>query len=251
MNDSTSTISPAWPTRWPKDSFTSVWAWLLAALVAALLVAAFVAGIHGANALPMRAVNPLLIDFSIALQFLVEGILIAGILAALPYLSKFSLHDLGLRVPDVRTVGIAAAGAVLMAIVADGGASLMDSLAHTSHQQETVQIFRALHDRVTIALFTAFAVFFAPFAEETIFRIFFFNFGMRYGGFWLGTILSATLFGFAHGDVYEALPLALGGVILCFVYYRTRNAFAPMITHALFNAFSIVALLAVPKLSAP
>ncbi len=251
MNDSISTISPAWPTRWPKDSFRSVWAWCLAALVAALLIGAFAAGIRGTNALPMRTINPVVIDLSIALQFLLEGILVAGLLYALPRLSKFSLRELGLRAPSAGVLGVAVAGAVLMAVVADGSASLIDYLAHSKHQQETVEIFKALHDPLTIAIFAAFAVVFAPFAEETIFRMFFFNFGLRYGGFWGGTVTSSVLFGFAHGDVYEALPLALGGVVLCFVYYRTRNAVAPMISHALFNALSIVALLAVPKLSSP
>jgi membrane protease YdiL (CAAX protease family) len=251
VNDSTSTISRAWPTRWPRDSFASIWAWLLAAFIALLFVGAFAAGIHGSNALPTRSVNPVLIDLSIVLQFLLEGILVAGVLAALPRLSKFSLRELGLRSPSAQTLVVAVAGAVLMAVVADGGASLIDYVAHTKHQQETVEIFKALHDPATIAIFAVFAIFFAPFAEEAIFRMFFFNFGMRYGGFWGGTVTSSVLFGFAHGDAYEALPLALGGVVLCYVYYRTRNAFAPMISHALFNAFSIIALLAVPKLTAP
>ena len=104
-----------------------------------------------------------------------------------------------------------------------------------------------MRDRTAIASFVTFAVIFAPFAEETIFRIFFFNFGLRFGGFWGGAILSGVLFGLAHGDLYEAIPLALGGIVLCYVYYRSRNAFASMISHALFNAFSIVALLAVPN----
>ena len=56
---------------------------------------------------------------------------------------------------------------------------------------------------------------FAPFAEETFFRIFFFNLGLRYGGFWGGAVLSGVLFGIAHGDLYAALPLALGGMVLC------------------------------------
>jgi membrane protease YdiL (CAAX protease family) len=251
VNDSTSTISPAWPTRWPKDSFAGVWAWLLAAFIAAIFVGAFAAGIRGSNAAPLRSINPVAIDLSIALQFIFEGILVAGVLLALPRLSKFTLRELGFRLPDAGTLIVALGGAVLMAIVADGGASLIDSLAHTKHQQEAVEIFKALHDPTTIAIFAFFAIVFAPLAEETIFRAFFFNFGMRYGGFWAGTLVSAGLFGFAHGDAYEAIPLALGGVILCYVYYRTRNAFAPMISHALFNAFSIVALLAAPKLSAP
>jgi membrane protease YdiL (CAAX protease family) len=41
--------------------------------------------------------------------------------------------------------------------------------------------------------------------------------------------------------------LALGGIVLCAVYYRTRNIFASMLSHALFNALSIVALLLMPK----
>jgi membrane protease YdiL (CAAX protease family) len=251
VNDSTSPISPAWPTHWPKTSFSSVAAWLLGGLIAVLLVGAFVAGIHGGGALHSRALNPRLLDAAIGLQFLLEGALVAGVLFALPHFAKFSLRELGLRVPDGRTIAIAIGGAVLMAIVADGGASLIDTLAHTKHEQEAVEIFKALHDPVTIAIFAAFAIVFAPFAEETIFRLFFFNFGLRYGGFWGGALVSSLLFGIAHGDVYEALPLALGGLILCFVYYRTRNAVAPMISHGLFNALSIVALLAFPKLTAP
>ncbi|HXO17878.1 MAG TPA: CPBP family intramembrane glutamic endopeptidase, partial [Candidatus Dormibacteraeota bacterium] len=75
----------------------------------------------------------------------------------------------------------------------------------------------------------------------------FFNLGLRYGGFWGGALLSGALFGIVHGDFYAALPLALGGVVLCAVYYWTRNAFAPMISHALFNALSIVMLLVAPQ----
>jgi membrane protease YdiL (CAAX protease family) len=251
VNDSTSPTSPVWPTHWPRDSFTSVWAWLLAGLIALLFIGAFAAGIHGGNALPMRSINPVVIDASILLQFILEGVLVAGVLAALPALSKFTLRELGLRAPTPPTLALALGGAIVMIVVADGGASLLEYVMHTKHEQETVEIFKALHDPVTIVVFAVFAIFFAPFAEETIFRMFFFNFGLRYGGFWGGTATSAVLFGFAHGDVYEALPLALGGLVLCYVYYRTRNAFAPMISHALFNGFSILALLAAPKLAAP
>ena len=98
-----------------------------------------------------------------------------------------------------------------------------------------------------IAVFAVAAVIAAPIAEESIFRAFFFNLGLRYGGFWGGALLSAVLFGLAHGDLYEALPLALGGLVLCYVYYSSRNAFAPMISHALFNAFTLAALLVAPK----
>ncbi len=246
MNDSTSAISRDWPTRWPKDSFKSVWTWLLAGCIAFLFIAAFVAGLKTTR---VPSVSPLEFDALLLVQFVVEGAIVAVLLAALPALSKFSLRELGFRVPTASNVGTGLLGAVGMAVVANGGASLIDYLLHSQHQQDIVQIFRELHDPTTIVLFVAFAVFFAPFAEETFFRVFFFNLGLRYAGFWGGAVLSGVLFGIAHGDAYAAVPLALGGIVLCAVYYRTRNAWASMISHALFNSLSIVALLFVPKIT--
>jgi membrane protease YdiL (CAAX protease family) len=245
VNDSTSAISPVWPTRWPKNSFTGVWTWLLAGFfVLAFLLAAVAQLKQG----PIAPVSPMLFDAGILVQFVVEGTLAALILATLPSISKFSLRQLGFQWPSLATVGTALVGFVVMFVVADGSATLIDSLAHSSHQQDIVEIFKTLHDSTAITVFVIFAVVFAPFAEETFFRIFFFNLGLRYGGFWGGAVLSGLLFGIVHGDFYAALPLALAGVVLCAVYYRTRNAFAPMISHGLFNALSIVLLLVAPKL---
>jgi uncharacterized protein len=246
VNDSTSAILPAWPTRWPKNSFTGIWTWLLAAFITIIFVLAFIGGIKTTH---IPAVSAAEFDALIAVQFVLEGVLLAIVLVALPALSKFSLRELGFRMPDASALGTSLVGAVAMVIVANGGASLIDYLAHSQHQQDIVEIFKELHDPTTIALFAAFAVVFAPFAEETFFRVFFFNLGLRYSGFWGGAVLSGVLFGIAHGDIYAALPLALGGIVLCAVYYRTRNAFAPMISHALFNALSIVALLVAPSIT--
>ncbi len=246
MNDSTSATSPVWPTRWPKNSFTGFWTWLVAGFIALLFVGTFVAGLRSSRIPP---VGPLEFDLLIAAQSVLEGLLVIVVLLVLPALSKFSLPELGFRMPTSQTIVVALLGAVGMVIVANGGASLIDYFAHSQHQQDIVQMFKTLHDPVTITIFAVFAIVFAPFAEETIFRVLFFNLGMRYGGFWGGAILSGVLFGMAHGDVYAAVPLALGGIVLCAVYYRTRNAYASMISHALFNALSIVALLAVPKLT--
>lgn len=244
MNDSTSATSPVWPTRWPKDSFKGFWTWLLAGFIALLFIGLFVLSL---TSKPPTNVDPLEFDLLIALQFVLEGILVAIVIAAMPALSKFSLRELGFRVPTWSNLGIALLGALAMVLVANGGATLIDNLAHSQHQQDIIQIFKGLHNTTTIAIFAAFAVLFAPFAEETFFRLLFFNLGMRYGGFWAGAILSGVLFGIAHGDLFAAVPLALGGIVLCGVYYLTRNIFASMLSHALFNAVSIVALLLMPK----
>ena len=246
MNDSTSATSPVWPTRWPKNSFTGIWTWVIAGIIAGLFVVVFLAGLK--NPAP-KNVTPAELDVVIGIQFVVDGFLIALVLATLPALSKFSLRELGFRVPTPMVLLAALGGAVVMVIVANGSATLIDYVTKAQHPQDIVQMFKQLHDRTTIAIFAAFAVIFAPIAEETLFRLFFFNLGLRYGGFWGGAVLSGILFGIAHGDPYAALPLTLGGIVLCGVYYRTRNAYASMISHSLFNSLSIVALLFGPKVS--
>jgi uncharacterized protein len=246
VNDSTSATSPVWPTRWPKDSFTGFGTWLLAGFIAALFVGLFLLSVKTP---PPKHVDPLEFDALIGLQFVLESILVAIVLVALPSISKFSLRDLGFHLPRPSNYATILVGALLMAVVSNGGASLIDYFAHSAHQQDIVEIFKGLHNPTTIAIFAVFAILFAPFAEETFFRLLFFNLGLRYGGFWAGAVLSGALFGIAHGDMFAAVPLALGGVVLCGVYYRTRNAFAPMISHALFNALSIVLLLVAPQIT--
>jgi hypothetical protein len=246
VNDSTSATSPVWPTRWPANSFKGVWTWLLAGFIAFLFGLLFFASLN--NQVP-KNVDPIEFDALLIVQFVLEGLLVAVVLLSLPRISKFSLRDLGLRLPTPSALGIALAGAAAMVLVADGGAQLIDNLVHSPHQQDIVQIFRGLHNPTTTVIFVIFAVLFAPLAEETFFRLLFFNLGLRYGGFWTGAVLSGVLFGIAHGDVFAAVPLALGGIVLCGVYYFSRNAFAPMISHAIFNGLSIVILLAFPKLT--
>ncbi len=251
MNDSPSTISPAWPTRWPADSFRNVGTWLLAGflvfVLAAVFALTFVNAPKAANVVITPA-NRILFDGGIVLQAILEGGFVWLVLGTLPRLSKFSLRELGFRRPDGRTILIALGGAVAMIVVANGLASLIDSVLHSKHEQDVVEIVKNLHDPVSLAIIGVYAVFLAPFFEESIFRVFFFNLGMRWGGVAVGSIVSGTLFGMAHGDLYAAVPLALGGVILCMVYYYTRNAWASMISHGLFNAVSIVALIFAPGL---
>lgn len=186
---------------------------------------------------------------ALIIQLALEAGVVAVILRGLPALSGFSLRELGFRAISGGQIGIAIGGSVVMAIVANGGASLIDALFHTTHEQQVVQMVRNIHNPAILAFFTIFAVVIAPIAEETIFRVLVFNIGLRYRGFWFGAILSGALFGAAHGDMFAALPLALAGVVLCGVYYRTRNAYASMITHGLFNAITVVALFAFPQLT--
>ncbi len=251
MNNSTSTISAGSRTRWPANSFL---AGPTALLIFAALGAAIVGGIIGVVffflANRPRTIGPQFVVAAILVQLLVEGCAVIVILAALPAVSKRSLRELGFYAPRAWQLGVAVLGAMGMVIVVEGGASLIQMLTHTKHEQSVVELFKAVIGQPRVMwLFALFAIVLAPFMEEVIFRIFIFNIGLRWAGFWLGAIISGLCFGAAHTDPFVLVPLALGGIILCGVYYRTGNAFCSMVTHGLFNAVTVFALMFAPQLA--
>jgi uncharacterized protein len=193
--------------------------------------------------------DPLVVIASLVVTLVVEGTLVIVLISLLPWAARLPLSRLGYRPPHGRDLAIAFIGSLVMAVVANGGAALIEALLHSTHDQQAVVMLMQLHDPRLLAAFALFAIAVAPIMEETIFRVFLFNATRRYFGFWVGAIVSGLCFGIAHGDPIAALPLALGGVILAFVYYRTGNAFASMITHGLFNSYTILALVFAPQLA--
>jgi membrane protease YdiL (CAAX protease family) len=193
--------------------------------------------------------SPALVAITLVVTAIGEGALVIILLLLLRWVSGLSLRELGYRALRPAEIGIGVLGSIAMALVGDGGESLIETLTKSKHNQLAVEMLKHLHDPRLLWAFGIFAIFIAPFYEETIFRVFVFNAVLRRSGFWFAAIASGILFGLAHGDVYALVPLALGGIVLSYIYYRTGNAFASMISHGLFNAFSVVALVFAPSLS--
>lgn len=57
-------------------------------------------------------------------------------------------------------------------------------------------------------------------------------------------VISATLFGLAHGEPLQFVGLALFGVVLAIVLHRTQRLVPSIITHMSFNAVAMVGLIA-------
>lgn len=250
MNNSISTPSAGLPTHWPERSFS---AGATAALVLIAAGVAIVIGIIGAVVLfahRQLLAGPNFVLTGITYQLLIEGVPVLVILVSLPRVSKLPLRELGFTVPKLWQIGVAVLGAIAMAVIVNGSAALIETLTHHKHEQSVVEMFKQVVGKPGIMWFFAFfAIVLAPFMEETIFRIFIFNAARRYGGFWIGALVSGLCFGAAHMDLFVLAPLTLGGMILCYVYYRTGNAFASMITHGLFNALTVFALIFAPRLA--
>jgi membrane protease YdiL (CAAX protease family) len=252
VNNSTSRPLAASPTPWPKDSFRALPTVLLFLFVVAPVVVFGVwQGIIASSVHldPNALANPTVILESIGLTVAAEGVLVAVLLICLPRVSRLSLRELGYRLPAGRDFLIAAGGAIAMAIVADGGSAVIQSALHVKHDQTSVAMVRAVHDPALLAAFAIFACVVAPFMEETIFRVFLFNAVRRYVGFFVGALVSGVCFGLAHGDLVAAIPLMCAGFVLAAVYNTTRNAFASMLTHGLFNTLTFVAIIFFPQLS--
>lgn len=80
------------------------------------------------------------------------------------------------------------------------------------------------------------AVIVAPFCEEIFFRGYFFQ-GLRlHISVWLAVVLSAVIFGLAHGDLGSLALLIIIGLALAIIRWRTRSLWPGMALH-MFNNF--------------
>lgn len=171
--------------------------------------------------------------------------LIAYLLAVVPRLAHRSLAQLGVRRPTRRDIAAGVLGTAAMWAIVAVSSTLITAFTHEHETETAVQLLRELRTPADIFLFAAIAVALAPMIEEFAFRVFLFNAVSRHTSVRIGAVACGVLFGLVHGTAFSvAIPLALGGMLLAFVYVRTGCYWANVITHALFNAVSVVAVLA-------
>ncbi|MEB3251016.1 MAG: type II CAAX endopeptidase family protein [Cyanobacteriota bacterium] len=98
-------------------------------------------------------------------------------------------------------------------------------------------------DPVALVVFFVTAALAAPLFEETLFRGFLLPSLSRYMGLPWAIGLSGLIFATAHLSLSEILPLTLLGIVLGFVYSRSRNLLSPMVLHSLWNGATMAGLL--------
>ncbi len=247
VKTSTSARSPLSPTLWPADSF-SWWRSLIfgAALVLSQLIPAaiFVAALIVMRLATLQDLKTLSWPI-VAGQLAAYAVSLLLLATVLPMLAHRSLGALGLRAPRLSDLGWGIAGAAAMVIAATVTGAAQDAIFHLKPDEVQVQWLRDARGSL-IAGFIFLACFAAPFFEEFTFRGFLFNAFLRYVPAWVAILLSALIFGCAHwqpGNAGAIAPLAAGGIVLAAVYYRTGSLIASMITHAIFNSFTVVLVL--------
>jgi membrane protease YdiL (CAAX protease family) len=105
-------------------------------------------------------------------------------------------------------------------------------------------LFLALkaQDTFVLTIFFITASVAAPIFEEIMFRGFLLPSLTRYMPLWGAIVASSFVFAFAHLSLSEILPLTTLGMVLGFVYTRSRNLLASMLLHSLWNSGTLVSL---------
>ena len=97
-------------------------------------------------------------------------------------------------------------------------------------------------DKVVLLIFLVTSSIAAPVFEEIMFRGFLLPSLTRYVSVTNAIIISGFIFAVAHLSLSEVLPLATLGIVLGFVYTRSRNLLAPMLLHCLWNSGTLISL---------
>ncbi len=240
--------SPPSPIHSSADERSAAWTILAAVGLIPIALAGFAVGflLFAAVRGPVDPLHPSVAALLTG-QLFGYAFLAPYVLFTITALWQRSLADLGFRTPSGSQIGTALAGAAAMILVVTVLSELVQLIAHVHHEQQAIALFRAIHDRLMAIYFALVVAVAAPVVEELTFRVFIFNAVRRVAPFWPAAVVSGALFAFAHADPFLLVPLAAGGVILCYVYVRTGNAWMSMITHACFNGFTLAVLFIVPR----
>ena len=247
-NNSSSPSSPSSPTTFTTDRENATWTVLAAVGIIPVALAGVAFGFiliyafHGSLDARHLSLWSLLTAQLFGYLFLAPYVLFV-----LRALWRGSFAQLGFVRPSLWQIGVALIGAAAMIVIVAALGNLVQAILHVHHEQQAVQIFRSIHNPRLALYFALVVTVAAPFTEELTFRVFIFNAARRFLPIWAATVVSGALFAVAHQDPYLLVPLTAGGMILCYVYIRSRNAWMSMITHACFNGFTLAILFLAPK----
>ncbi len=246
-NNSTWALSAPSPIAWPPKAWNLPLSVLCFIGVIALAIVSQVAyGLVEIARGTIAARHPVLsADQTLIAQIVIYLPVGAYLLWAIPALSKTSLRELGFHAPARRDLAIAVAGAIVMVVAVSTAGSAIAALTHRQDTETAIALMQQMKTPGEKLVFFAVACVLAPLIEELLFRIFIFNALTRYLSLGFAALGSSLLFGLVHSTSVPQLltvsvPLAVGGLVLAYVYALSRCYWANVTTHALFNAVGVI-----------
>jgi membrane protease YdiL (CAAX protease family) len=178
-------------------------------------------------------------SLTIAITFVQDAILVLAAVVALKLVFGYVRpSELGLR----RVVDWRAALKTAVALYALYWltALVLEAIFGTPPDQEIVTELKAQQSLAVLGGYAVLTCVVAPICEEIFFRGFMFMaFARRLGPTW-GAVLAGGIFGLIHAPnpVLGLIALAVLGVCLCTLYWRTQSIIPCMALHALNNSIS-------------
>ena len=156
------------------------------------------------------------------------------------------LAALGLRRTRLGPAVVAVVVGFLAIIACNILYGYLIQLFHLPLQTNSDQLLQqAKYAPITTLGLMAGAVLVAPFCEELFFRGFLFAGLLERMHFWPAALLSAFLFGLAHGDLGSFAVLFVFGIVVAVVRWRVGSFWPGVIIHAANNATAAVAIILV------
>ncbi|MBC8425328.1 CPBP family intramembrane metalloprotease [bacterium] len=173
------------------------------------------------------------------------GLLVLGLAVLVVRGQNGSLsRDFDLDRPPLATALLAILAAVAALLPTSYLAGLSYGLHPPSSEWATFfnEHFPTTTPRIVIAVVAVTVC--GPVAEELVFRGLVYRIGRRYWGYLPAALISALIFGLAHGEPWFLFGLVGLGLLLAHIYEKTRSLTACILTHAAHNGISLLLLFA-------
>ena len=205
--------------------------WLLAALGPDLL--SYLVYMTG---LPPTRISDFIVNYLVYFLCFMAAIVLVLIVTG------SGLEKVGFKLQDPRrTLALGVGGGLLLFVLVLGAGYIIQLL----HPELLPQPFEdVLHDVSThqeLLLMLLVGSVLAPLVEEMYFRGMVYPVLRKYIGVTWAIVISGVFFGMLHWDLWRAVPLALGGMALAYIYERSGSIYASWLAHGVWNG--IMALL--------
>lgn len=176
------------------------------------------------------------------LAYLMQFLVFVGLILLIAcWLRQARLNELGIRGASLDSwFRYGLLGGFLLYVFAWSAGYLLEKLHPNLPQQGVETVLRGIHTIPEFLILLLVAGLLAPLAEELFYR------GMLYpilrshlGKNW-GMITAGALFGLAHWDLWRALPLAVGGILLCYLYEKSGSILVCTLAHGVWNTLLAV-----------
>lgn len=176
---------------------------------------------------------------------LVALICLAVIMSRVRGKSRTPLRSLGLRVRGAwRLVGIGVAGyATFLTVVVLAVVALRSLVGETVPLQTGDQLIGLVESPAEALVYFLLACVFAPIFEETIFRGYVYAGLRRFIAPRRAMLVGGLIFAGVHMNGEALVVITMIGVLLCYLYERTRSLLPGMVAHGLHNALVLGAVL--------